>query len=74
MEENSDEMEKMKEPLLDSKQDSSKGGFRTLPYIIGKKSTLSFLISHQHLFMCNKNVLEFVDFNMREQQMKHQKD
>ncbi|KAL1829372.1 hypothetical protein ACET3Z_007784 [Daucus carota] len=39
MEDNSDEMEKMEEPLLGSKQDSTKGGFRTLPSIIGNEAS-----------------------------------
>lgn len=38
MDSNLGEMEKMKEPFLDSDQDESKGGLRTLPFIIGTNS------------------------------------
>ncbi|KAL8113546.1 hypothetical protein AgCh_020756 [Apium graveolens] len=67
MESNSDDMEKMKEPFLDSNQNSSKGGLRTLPFIIANES-VERLASHGLtgniiLYLRNEYKMEMVTAN-----------
>ncbi|KAK1375812.1 Major facilitator superfamily protein [Heracleum sosnowskyi] len=67
MESNSDEMEKMKEPFLDTNQDSSKGGFRTLPFIIANEAAERLgtcgLTANMILYMRNEYKMEMVTGN-----------